>query len=235
MKTLKMLICLITVLAVAAAFSACAEQVNPDAPASDAPAAPLPEPAEEAEIADLQVYEAPVYEEPIVDLQPEEGSKQIIPEEGPFVDIYATTDLRLGFISSSFIDLVDYDEFMEWVNSTSSSVSEYTSVAEAANLYSFIKRFEIPDDKVREILISERNGNEDEDFSDDDIEILLSGDNEAIAEHFAADTAIRKGENLYSIYWMQNHTAEDYAAAGITDEDIAAIPALAEALQKQEQ
>jgi len=174
---------------------------------------------------------------PIADPQPEEETdpQDDIPESSPNVDIYATTDLKLGFISMSFVNLVDYDEFDEWINSTSSSVSEYTSVAEAANLYSFIKRFEIPEDKVREILISERNGNEDEDFSDDDIDILLSGDNEAIAEHFAADTAIRKGENLYSIYWMQNHTAEDYTAAGITDKDIAAIPALAEALQNKEQ
>lgn len=176
----------------------------------------------------------PAYEAPIADPQPEEEPLNS-PKNSPNVDIYATTDLKLGFISMSFVNLVDYDEFDEWINSTSISRSEYTSVAEAANLYSFIKRFGIPEDKVREILTSERIGSADDDFTDEDIDILLSGDNEAIAEHFAADTAIRKGENLYSIYWMLNHTAEDYAAAGITDEDIAAIPELAEALQNREQ
>ncbi len=60
--------------------------------------------------------------------------------------------------------MVGVDEFESRLNSTSSSKSELTSVGEAANLYSFIKHFNIPGDLVRENLVKMRNGSADDDF-----------------------------------------------------------------------
>lgn len=183
-----------------------------------------------AATSDPQPTETPT-SDPIPQEEISESFESEVETGGDLSDaIYATTNPKLNYISMSFVNLAGVDKFEEWLYSSSSSLSEYTSVAEAANLYSFIKHFEIPEDKVREILTFERGGNEDEDFSDEDIEILISGDSETIAKHFAADTAICKGENLYSIYWMQNHTAQDYLEAGITAEDINAILPRYEAL-----
>lgn len=79
-------------------------------------------------------------------------------------EFYSTVSLKLGYIDMSFVDMVGVDEFESWLNSTSSSKSELTSVGEAANLYSFIKHFNIPADLVRENLVNMRNGSADDDF-----------------------------------------------------------------------
>ncbi|MCM1329418.1 MAG: hypothetical protein NC253_08265 [Ruminococcus sp.] len=133
---------------------------------------------------------------------------------------YATTNVKLGYIDMSFIDLVGTDEFEKWIGSTSSSQSDLTSVGELANLYSFIGHFDIPDDVVREKLVNMRIGSPDDDFTDEEIDLLLSGDGKAVAEYFAADTAIVKDGNLYSLKWVYYHSHADYAARGITPEEI---------------
>lgn len=139
-------------------------------------------------------------------------------------DFYSTVNMKLGYIDMSFVDLVGVDEFENWLNSTSSSLSELTSVGEAANLYSFIKHFDVSSDFVRENLVNMRNGSAD-DFSDEEIDLITSGNDEAVAEHFASDTAILKGSNLYSLNWIYYHSPADYAVNGITAEELeAALP-----------
>ena len=50
--------------------------------------------------------------------------------------------------------------------------------------------------------------------------MILSDDTEAVAAHFASETAIRKGDNLYSLYWIYSHPISDYISNGITPEDL---------------
>lgn len=133
---------------------------------------------------------------------------------------YATVNMKLGYTSMEFVRLVGTDEFEKWAKSASSSQSDLTSVGELANLYSFIGHFDIPDDVVREKLVNMRIGSPDDDFTDEEIDLLLSGDDIAVAEHFAADTAIVKDGNLYSLKWVYYHSHADYAARGITPEEI---------------
>lgn len=130
-------------------------------------------------------------------------------------DFYSTVDAKLGYIDMSFVNMVGVEEFESWLNSTSSSKSDLTAVGEFADLYSFIKHFGISDDVVRENLLNMRNGSAD-DFSDEEIDLLLSDNDEAVAQHFVSDTAIIKGSDIYSLKWVYYHSPEDYAAAGIT-------------------
>ncbi|MDE7293246.1 MAG: hypothetical protein K2N72_02355 [Oscillospiraceae bacterium] len=134
-------------------------------------------------------------------------------------DFYAYVSIKLDYIDMDFLNLVGFDTAMEWIYSTSGATSELTSVDEAANLYSFIKHFDIPDETVRETLIKLRNETES-DFSDEEIDLLLSGSNEDIAEYFAADTAIVKGSDIYSLKWVYYHTPDEYAACGISMKEI---------------
>ncbi len=133
-----------------------------------------------------------------------------------------TTDFKIDFIDNGFSLYVGEDAFWEWLTEHTSTTFNYTSVAEMANLYSLIVYFDIPDDTVREMLVDLRTGRDD-DFTDEEIDLLLSRDNEAIAAYFAADTTIVKGENIYSLYWIYCHSIDDYIAEGITQEDIAEI------------
>ncbi len=216
MKILKNLICLITALAVAAAFCSCSVQKKQD-PIED------PQPADDSQQDETEVTEE--YYEPYIigSPMPEPFGEDYVSDGDYNLTYYAATNLKLNYISISFVELAGVDDFTQWAAAASSAQSDYTSVAEVVNLYSLIKRYQIPQDKVREILVKERSGNENEDLTDEDIDILLSSDSEAIAQHFAAETAICKGENLYSLKWIYTHFAEDYAAAGITAEDIKRI------------
>lgn len=146
----------------------------------------------------------------------------IPPESGGDMNanFYSTTNLKLGYLDMSFIRLVDHDTAMEWLDNASSVKSDLTSVGELFNLYSFIRHFNIPDETVRELLVEMRNGSAD-DFSDEEIDLIISGDNEAVAEHFVSEYAIVIGENLYSPKWIYNHPIKDYEAAGITPEMLA--------------
>ena len=135
-------------------------------------------------------------------------------------EFYAATDQRLGYIDMSLIK--DLDEVTEWLEKYSSSGGEYTAIDEFANLYSYIKYFGIERSEIEKYseLADKATG---EGFTDEEIELLYSGTPEEIAERFASGTAIRKGKNLYSLWWIYLHSAQDYEAAGITKEDIKSI------------
>ena len=158
---------------------------------------------------------------PDIDLEEYSSMPEPFEESGgdEAADFYATVNLKLGYLDSQFCEIAGWEETNEWLESAASANSDYTAVDELANLYSFIRRFDIPDDTVREILTETRVGSED-DFTDEEIELILSDDAEAVAEHFAAESAIVKGKNLFSPKWLYYHPASDYAAAGITGEDL---------------
>ncbi len=164
-------------------------------------------------------YETPLPTEDLYGDMPEPFSSDE-PENGQGSGFYATVDFKLENLDGELCEIAGREETERWLSACSSKMSDYTAVDELANLYSFIRRFDIPDETVREILVGARTGSERDDFSDEEIELILSDDAEAVAEHFAADSAIVKGKNLYSPKWLYVHTASDYEKAGITDDDI---------------
>lgn len=135
---------------------------------------------------------------------------------------YVTVNEKLGYLDMAFIEMVNHDEYQAWIDDTASVYGRYAAVDENANLYSFIEHFNIPDETVRELLVNMRIGY-DSDFTDEEIDLLLSGDAEAIAEYFAWEQAIRKGKNIFSLNWIYLHPISDYEVYGITAEDIATI------------
>lgn len=160
------------------------------------------------------------------------GTYDVMPE--PFKSIensggdenhvfYMMVNYKLDGIDASFCNMVGWDAAYEWVALYSTSDGLYTSVSEAANLYSFIKYFEIPDETVRKTLKSLQLGISEYELTDEEINLLLSGDDVAVAEYFASDNAIRKEDNLYSLYWVYEHSIEDYIEAGITTDDISGV------------
>lgn len=135
---------------------------------------------------------------------------------------YATVNIKLNNIDGSLMDQVGWDEAVDWINETSSSQCDKTSVSELANLYSFFRYFDFSDEAIRENLIAMRGSEPDYRYAltDAEIDLLISGDAAAIAKHFASEYAIVKGERLFSPKWMYWHTVEDYEAVGITPEDV---------------
>ena len=62
-------------------------------------------------------------------------------------------------------------------------------------------------------------------YTDEQIDALYSGDQAKINEAFCGEMAWYNPDdgNLYSIYWMSDHTAEDYSEVGIPKEEIGRI------------
>lgn len=133
---------------------------------------------------------------------------------------YQTTDPRLGYIDMSLID--DDEAFSEWIQKYSAGGGVYTAVDESANLYSYIKAFDIDRRRVEEYseIANDLNG---DGFTDEEIELIYSGTPEQVAEHFKSEYSLQKGKNIYSLYWIYLHSAEDYEKAGITREDIKTV------------
>ena len=52
-------------------------------------------------------------------------------------------------------------------------------------------------------------------YTDENIEVLLSGNRGLIAHYFLSDLAIAVGENVFSPQWLYYHTIDDYETAGI--------------------
>lgn len=82
------------------------------------------------------------------------------------------------------------------------------------NVYTFIKHFGVSEEQLKELIGYMLN--------DEQIDILYHGTVAEITAEFASPLSIVKGEKIYSWYWVTTHTAEDYAAAGITNDDLIA-------------
>lgn len=108
---------------------------------------------------------------------------------------------------------------------------DITSVNEDYNIYTFIKYFNVPDDTARSALSGI--------LTEEQINILLSGDETAITQEFASEYAIVKGKRIYAPLWLERYSADEWKTAGITKKDIkekydtlSQIPYLREDLQK---
>lgn len=123
--------------------------------------------------------------------------------------------LSINYSIAKIIGSVALESWLEEVRE-----ADYTSVALDGNIYSCMKHFGFSKDEMREYLENNYLGGAEYTLTQEEIELLISDDTIGIAEYFAADNPIRKGENLYSLMWIYSHPIEDYIAAGITPADI---------------
>ena len=70
-------------------------------------------------------------------------------------------------------------------------------------------------------------------YTDEQIDAIYSGDQKKINRAFCGSLAVyneNDGE-LYSIYWMAEHTAEDYIAAGLSLEQVREVVELSQSTE----
>ena len=137
---------------------------------------------------------------------------------------------------------VGQDNFDQWYE-TCTPRDEYGRVEEDFNIQAFIEHFQVPREAFEQIINDwatdsrvEAFGGDREAFlmesgyTDAQIDALYSGDQAKINEAFCGDMAYYNPEDgqLYSIYWLSDHTAEDYENAGIPETEVERILGLAE-------
>ena len=136
-------------------------------------------------------------------------------------DIYADDPQKaftvIEFIPDPLWNSVDPAEANAWYESfpidlASGEVPD--SLESYPNVYTFIKHFGISGERLKELIGYM--------ITDEQIDILYHGTVAEITAEFASPLSIVKGDKIYSWYWITTHTAEDCAAAGITEEELLA-------------
>ena len=113
----------------------------------------------------------------------------------------------------TYAELTPDDEDVPPVSSDDPpTFKDITSVNEDFNIYTFIKYFNVPDGTVREALTGI--------LTEEQTDVLLSGDETAITREFASEYAIVKGDRIYAPLWLYRYPTDEWTAAGITRKDI---------------
>lgn len=136
---------------------------------------------------------------------------------------------RFDSVTTDLCDLVDDEALQQWIDIMNSNEMP-CDIEDYINIYSFMAFFDIPAEEVCRILEKSNdfyldliNDNAGSGlwtavFTDDELEALGTGDKAIITAQFASDLSIVIDDKIYSPNWVYYHTAEDYAACGITAE-----------------
>lgn len=170
----------------------------------------LPEPAVQAESSASAGTSETAPEEPSGETPEEEnsgtdGGVGMCQEHSPYYHV----------IDYDLILYVGEDDFNAWTNSFAAT-DAYDRPQEGISIASFLQHFDVPRNIVE--------ANSDY-YSEDQLDAIYSGDQSQINEAFCGDLAYYNPSDgqLYSIYWLSDHTAADYQAAGVPVSEVERI------------
>lgn len=141
----------------------------------------------------------------------------------PANDFYHPCKDNLDDIPDSLTDLAAKEEVEAWLAAFDKEPGQYHKLSEYANIYSFIITFNIPDEEVESALGRRMlEGWVDNGLltTKEDLEVLFSHDEAAVAKQFASEYSIVTDDCIYSPAWIYYHTVSDWNNAGITKEMI---------------
>lgn len=136
---------------------------------------------------------------------------------------YGLSDPRIARIDGGLIDIVGEEAFEEW-RLGKESVGCTTDLSEEMNLYALILDFPQHKAAIEARLykmaeIDRVNGwtvlpNEEE------IELLLNGEKDAVSAYFASPAAVYHDGRIYSPEWLDTHTVADYEAENLPKDQL---------------
>lgn len=144
------------------------------------------------------------------DLEPTDAKFYMIPLELQICADGAVKYTEDGYIAG--------DRWKEYVEANHTDFVELTSIDKGINVFTFIKYFNINGEYARDALMNQSSANNR--YTEEEADALISGDLTVIARTFASKWAVVKGEKLYSPYWLENHSFDEWKAEGITPDDI---------------
>lgn len=141
-------------------------------------------------------------------------------------------------IPSTLTQLVDADEYYEWSEALFAESDTYNRSGEEFTVIAFVQHFNISredftaatrdwmtDEKMQNLGTTQEEYLAEYGYTDQQIDAIYSGDQAQINAAFCGDMAYYSETDgqLYSIYWLSDHTAEDYAAAGLPEAEVTRI------------
>ena len=134
-----------------------------------------------------------------------------------YSEFFQPTTRVLNNIPGELLELIDSEDFDEWIKSFPSVIVAPSDINGYINLYSFITHFDITEKKAERALHVYLDSDDEQiRITREEFDTIFSGDVKAITEKFASAYSIVIGENTYCPYWIYSHTAESYRKAGIT-------------------
>jgi outer membrane lipoprotein-sorting protein len=135
--------------------------------------------------------------------------------------LYWDYDFRYYDISGELIRYVGNDDFQSWVR-TGAEV----------NMQTFIERYDLSSDEITNILKSKETADTPDVLTISDVETLCSGDQAEINRTFVSPYAVvSESGDIYTIFWLAEHDAQDYEEAGLSAAAIEAALEQAAALE----
>lgn len=141
-------------------------------------------------------------------------------------------------IPSTLTQLVDADEYYEWSEALFAESDTYNRSGEEFTVIAFVQHFNISredftaatrdwmtDEKMQNLGTTQEEYLAEYGYTDQQIDAIYSGDQAQINAAFCGDMAYYSETDgqLYSIYWLSDHTAEDYSAAGLPETEVTRI------------
>lgn len=137
-------------------------------------------------------------------------------------DFYQPCISQFDSVPGSLLDIRPSGEVDEWLNNHFSRKGAVSSIKDYLNVYSFITDFNITKEEAASALEDYIDSEyESVRITQDQFNILFSGDIELITKTFASEYSIVHDDNIYSPEWIYTHSQSDYEAAGINAEDLA--------------
>lgn len=128
----------------------------------------------------------------------------------------------LDNIPIELMKLRDETEVSGWIESfTPIYTAAPDSITDYANIFSFVSNFNITKEEAESALSVYLNTDDEQiKITQDELNLILSGDIEAITKAFASEYSVVHGKKIYAPNWVYYHSADDYSLAGITPNDI---------------
>ena len=141
-------------------------------------------------------------------------------------------------IPGRLIDFVGGDNFYNWIDSLPNDTHAPGYVVERFSIVDFVEQFNVSkedflettrswmtDEAMGRLGVTREEYQETYGYTDEQIDAIYSGDQSQINEAFCGDLAYYNPSDgqLYSIYWLSDHTAADYQAAGVPVSEVERI------------
>ncbi len=116
---------------------------------------------------------------------------------------------QFGTIAGEFIDIVGGENFDRWIKSFEND-DIATDIEDCTNIYSFLTDSNVEEldaERTREIL---KDNADIYHFTDEDIDVILSGDKNAVSERFVNSLAIYHDGHIYTPQWFYKNDISEY-------------------------
>ncbi|MDE7233638.1 MAG: hypothetical protein K2N29_01095, partial [Ruminiclostridium sp.] len=136
---------------------------------------------------------------------------------------YGLSDPRIARIDGGLIDIVGEEAFVEWQIGEESAGCT-TDLSEEMNLYALILDFPqykaAMEARLYELVEIDRANGWTVSLNEEEIELLLNGEKDAVSAYFTSPAAVYQDGKIYSPEWLDTHTVADYEAENLPKDQL---------------